>query len=111
MCADYDDDLVCGNCGDEVGQWELDEWGNCEECAAEYDEEDYDDEPVEGDFTITPCGPLGGKSALGVIGGKFIGEFDCDESDYCRAREIMREDNYFPNVWLVSDHGNFTLYA
>lgn len=68
------------------------------------------DEILEGDFTITPCGRLGGKSALGVIEGKFVGEFDSDDSAIEAAIEIMRDEQFWPNIWIVSDHGNFTLW-
>lgn len=66
-------------------------------------------EPTEGDFTITPCGRLGGKSALGRVGGRFIGEFDCDDDAAREAQRIMTAESWFTNVWLVSDHGNWRL--
>jgi hypothetical protein len=71
--------------------------------------EDDEDTPTEGDFTITPCGPLGGRSGLGRIGGRFVGEFDSDEDAKDAANQIMYDESYWPNVWMVSDHGNVTL--
>jgi hypothetical protein len=77
-----------------------------------YDDEDgYDDEPSEGDFTITPCGSLGGKSGLGRVDGNFVGEFDCDDDAIAAARDIMEDESYWPNIWIVSDHGNWSLLS
>jgi hypothetical protein len=97
---DYGPEDFCAHCG----AWALcNDEDLCEDCA--------DPEPVEEDFTITPCGPLGGKSALGRIGGKFIGEFDCDDSAIKAAMRIMQDEGYWPNIWIVSDHGNWLLYT
>jgi hypothetical protein len=82
-----------------------------EECDYNCCDEWGDDEPVEGDFTIAPCGRLGGKSALGRHEGKFVGEFDCDEDAAKAARDIMDQEQYWVNIWLVSDHGNWSLYT
>ena len=91
----------------------------CEECAADAmesgvfsDEEqscDTDDEPCEEDYTLTPCGSLGAKTGVGIIGGKFLGEFTDDETAMQFIRERMAEHRFYPNVWYVSDHGNWSL--
>jgi len=72
---------------------------------------DGTDEPCAEDFTITPCGPLGGKSGLGRVEGKFIGEFDCDDDAVAAARAIMEDESHWPNIWFVSDHGNWSLLS
>lgn len=69
-----------------------------------------DDGPCEGDFTLTPCGPFGGKTALGRVHDDFISEFDCDEDAIRATRDIMEREQFWPNIWVVSDHGNWSLY-
>lgn len=96
---DYGDVGECDDCG---GLAELDGEELCEECA--------DVAPVEGDFTISPTGPLGGLSALARFEGKCIGTFDCDDDAVAEARRIMTAEQFWPNIWIVSDHGNFELY-
>jgi hypothetical protein len=96
---DYGD---VGNCYDCNTLAELDGEELCAECA--------DAEPVEGDFTIHPTGFLGGLSALARVEGKFVGRFDSDEDAVCEARRIMSVEQFWPNIWIVSDHGNWNLY-
>ena len=69
------------------------------------------DEPCEEDFTITPTGSLGGLSGLGRVGGTFIDSFDCDDDAIAAARAIMEDESYWPNIWIVSDHGNWSLLS
>jgi len=80
---------------------ELDENDECSACAHSL---------CEGDFTITPCGPLGGRSGLGRVEGNFIAEFDSDDDAVKFALSVMDEEQFWPDIWLMSDHGNWTLY-
>ena len=66
-------------------------------------------EPCEGDYTMTPCGPLGSRIGVGQVGGKFIGEFRTDEDAEKFIRDRMEREKFWPNVWWVSDHGNWDL--
>lgn len=47
--------------------------------------------------------------SVGIIEGKHIGEY----ADYAdaknAAREWMKENQFWPNVWFVSDHGNASI--
>jgi hypothetical protein len=73
--------------------------------------EEFDPEtPVGGDYTITPGGRLGGMSAVGVIEGKFVGLYDCDDDALRAIKAKCDEEQYWPNIWFVSDHGNWSLY-
>jgi hypothetical protein len=96
---DYGDVGTCDGCD---GLAILDGDALCEECA--------DVAPVEGDFTIHPTGFLGGLSALARFDGPVIGHFGCDDDAVCEARRIMSVEQYWPNIWIVSDHGNWELY-
>lgn len=93
---EYHEKCECGAYGD------LDEDDKCDDCV---------DRPEEGDYTITPCGSLGGMSGVGVIEGKFIGEFHSDAEAITAIRRIMDEEKFWPNIWIVSDHGNWTLHV
>jgi len=87
----------CYNCG----KWSV-ELGP-DECS------DCSNTPRPDDYTITPCGSLGGRSALAVVEGRFIGEFDSDDDAIAAARAIMEAERYWPEIWIISDHGNVTL--
>lgn len=71
---------------------------------------ELDDEPCEDDAYLTPSGSLGGMTALSIEG-KFIGEW-AEENDAVNAFKEWCEKNQFrPNIWYVSDHGNVSLYT
>lgn len=62
-------------------------------------------ERLEDDYTLTPCGPLGGKVGL-AQGGEFLGEFTETEDALAEVVRHSNENQYWPNIWWVSDHGN-----
>ena len=62
--------------------------------------------PEEGDYTITACGPLGGRTCVGEVGGRYYGDFTNDKSALSAICKKMRAEGFFPNVWSISDHGN-----
>lgn len=61
--------------------------------------------PEEDDAFFFPTGHLGGATGLSV-GGKFIGKFSEQEEAENALREWAEKNQYWPNVWYVSDHGN-----
>jgi hypothetical protein len=112
----FDDsgDIVCRDC-------------TCMDCYATWTEEFklsgydhldiYDNtelEPIEGDYTITPTGVLGGLSGVGRVEGgskDWLGTFDCDEDALEAIRDNCAKEEFWPNIWIVSDHGNWALYT
>jgi len=62
-------------------------------------------ERQEDDYTLTPSGHLGGKTSV-AQGGKFLGEFTETEQALEFIKEHMEQEQYEPNVFWVSDHGN-----
>ena len=68
--------------------------------------EDLNDEPQPEDITISDSGPLGSLYSVGIVEGKFIGEYRTWEDTIAAIREHMEGANFFPTVWKVSDHGN-----
>lgn len=70
----------------------------------------YDDEqgPQDGDYMLSPTGPLGGQTLVAQYG-KALRVFaeDDDARKFIRAR--MDREQFWPNVWVISDHGNETL--
>jgi hypothetical protein len=62
--------------------------------------------PQEEDITVSDCGPLGSLYAVAVVGGKFIGEYRTWEETVKAIKDHMEEDQFFPTVWRISDHGN-----
>jgi hypothetical protein len=71
-----------------------------------YDDEFIDEEMLEEDYKLTPCGHLGGKTGVSQSG-KFLGEFDDNESALAFVRERMEQEQFWPDIWWVSDHGNY----
>lgn len=59
-------------------------------------------------YVLTPCGRLGGRTALSVSG-EFIGEFEDTGAALAAVRERMEREQYWPDVAWVSDHGNWWL--
>ena len=82
-----------------------------DETPDETTEETPDDGPCDGDYVISPCGPLGSRLSVAVMGGgkSFRREF-AELGDAMRAiRENVEKEQFWPNVWLYSDHGNLSL--
>lgn len=77
-----------------------------------YIQDVYDDEPnepTEGDYILSSCGELGSKAAVSIYEGKFLREFR-EESDARNwIQQNMLDHGFFPNVWKLSDHGNWIL--
>lgn len=62
-------------------------------------------EPEEDDCIISSNG-----FKLSVsCGGKFIGEFTEDSDAYEAVAAWKQKNNWFPNTWFISDHGNASL--
>jgi hypothetical protein len=83
------------------------EFEDMEDDTENFDDEDLEmpTEPDEEDCVLTPSGRLGSKISVSC-GGKFIGEFN-DESEALRAvKQWQVKNEWFPNIWWVSDHGN-----
>jgi hypothetical protein len=72
--------------------------------------EGYPAEPEEGDYIISPCGPLGSMTRVSVVGDshspwEFAGE-NQESNLWTYIIERMKGENFYPNVWKMSDHGN-----
>ena len=76
---------------------ELEEIGNLD------DYEGQEDEPSEEDIFISDTGHLG-------CNGKVIHHGNPDHTDGA-IRAWMETEQYWPNVWTVSDHGNIHPHA
>jgi len=74
----------------------------------DFDEPDEEFEPEESDAYIVPCGNLGSKTSLSIEQ-KFIGEYSSDDEAIEAFKEHCKTNQYWPNLWQVSDHGNHTL--
>lgn len=58
------------------------------------------------DYTLTPSGQLGGKTSVSEFEGKFVGEFDTTEDALQEIQSRMDREQFWPNIWWISDHGN-----
>jgi hypothetical protein len=63
------------------------------------------DEMQNDDYKLSPCGRLGGKTGVSQSG-NFLGEFNETEDALKFVSEHMEQEQYWPNIWWVSDHGN-----
>jgi hypothetical protein len=92
-------------------------WAECSCDDEDADEQEAEDdtptEPEEGDYVLQPTGPLGGCTAVSVDGRHretfSPGETSADEQALAWIRADMAANEYWPNVWSLSDHGNYTL--
>ena len=82
-------------------------WPNDEEDDTSDDPES--DVPVDGDYVISDCGPLGSRTHVGIVNGPTVGEFATEQDAHEYIRALMGRDQVWPNVWRVSDHGNVSL--
>jgi len=51
----------------------------------------------------------GKNYSVGIVGGKFIGEFEDYETACLVIKREMQAHKFFPDVWLEDDHGGLTL--
>jgi hypothetical protein len=61
--------------------------------------------PGEEDATITPAGPLGAQYAV-ALAGRFLGHADDLDQAIAMLRDVMDAEQFWPDMWFVSDHGN-----
>jgi len=59
----------------------------------------------EEDYKLTPSGMLGEKTSVSTY--EFLGEFDTTEEALQFVKEDMEENQFWPNIWWISDHGNY----
>jgi len=79
------------------------------ESEEEYFEWEYENIPAPQDYVLSACGHLGSKTCVGEIEGDFLGEFDTEDEAEEFIRKRARKQQVFPNVWQLSDHGNWHL--
>jgi hypothetical protein len=69
--------------------------------------------PEEGDYIISSCGPLGSMTRVSVVGDsrsrKVFGGEKQAASAWAYITERMTKENFYPNIWHMSDHGNFEI--
>lgn len=63
-------------------------------------------EPEENDCFITD-NPSGGYEVS--CGGVYNDSFSEFDDALAAVNEWQKESNFYPNIWMVSDHGNYTL--
>jgi hypothetical protein len=73
------------------------------------------EEPEDGDYIISDCGPLGSMIAVGIQNGKWTGgdqakHFYTEEEAVKAIKADMAKQKYWPNVWRLDDHGGIELY-
>ena len=81
------------------------------ESALDFEPDEEPTEPEEGDYVITPSGPLGSRLAISQHGIKYlteVSEFE-DADDFIHAQ--MEKDQFWPSVWFVDDHGGVQPYT
>lgn len=79
--------------------------GPYDEGPVHWDEEEERLEPDEDDAYIASTGPLYSMYSLSVEG-RFVDEFDSLDKAKAALREWTEQNNFYPNLWLVNDHGN-----
>lgn len=72
-------------------------------CVAETEQRVMEDE----DYVLSPCGTLGGRTGLSIHNNKFLSDFATTDEALEFMRERMDQESFWPNIWWISDHGNF----
>jgi len=103
---------------EEFDRWEAEQASECAEPdeldepdEPDTDEPDEPNEPDEGDYILSDSGPLGSRTSVGVYPGRHVGEFDSTEDAEDAVRAEAHKEQFWPDVWFVSDHGNATCYG
>lgn len=68
--------------------------------------EDDEVQPDNDDILLSSTGPLGAQTQVSA-GGRSIGVFSSHDEAVDAAKEWCKKQNFYPNVWIVSDHGNY----
>lgn len=66
----------------------------------------YDELPSPDDYVLFPTGSLGGQTGVSRVEGRYLGTFATTEEALEEVRRIMFTEQYWPNIWYESDHGN-----
>lgn len=83
----------------------LEDDGSCADCdAEEEEEEEEEDTPDDDDYVMSDSGYLGSKTTVSV--GRTSKEFDSTSKAWDWIEWQMSNEQYYPNVWYVTDHGN-----
>ena len=64
------------------------------------------DAPEQGDYMLTPSGPLLGLTSLSTHEGQYIGEYPTTDVALEIVASRMESAQFWPNIWWISDHGN-----
>lgn len=65
--------------------------------------------PSDGDYVMSPSGPLGGRTSVSEHGYKFLAEFSNEDDAIEFIKMRMSEQGVFTTVWELSDHGNYSI--
>jgi hypothetical protein len=71
--------------------------------------EEAAEEPEPEDYTLSPSGPLGARTSVGRVEGRFLGEYSSDAEAAWAVIEQMEAEQFWPSVWTISDHGNVSI--
>ncbi len=109
----YDTDseeFVCDSIDSWVDEWTEKNLTECPECQNNIP--NYDDcpycgsfHPEDGDYEMKS---KNGTIDVGIIGGSFIGTFDDHDKAIAAIGSDMKRREYYPNVWMINDHGNIS---
>jgi hypothetical protein len=94
---------VCENCQEVCCDDCKDEYGLCPDCQDNIPEPDF-----ENDAFYSPSGRLGSKTSASFCQ-RHLGEFDSDDEALDAIRKQGKQENWFPNVWFIDDHGGHRL--
>jgi hypothetical protein len=61
--------------------------------------------PDQGDYMLTPSGPLLSLTSLSTHEGKHIGEYPTTDAALEIVASRMESEQFWPNIWWISDHG------
>ena len=65
-------------------------------------------DPIESDIVIKDTGHLGSES-IAFCDGKVIAHAKADQDIYKMVKDWMTANEWYPNVFILSDHGNYHL--
>lgn len=84
---------------------------HCVHCGRDVyaDDDDTQDEPVEGDYILSPAGYLGSTTRVTQVEHRLNAVFATEDAALKYVVRRQYADSYWTSIWRMSDHGNLSL--
>ena len=75
----------------------------------EFEDDNDPTDPLAEDYVIRDCGPLLSQSTADVVEGDHVGIYSCHSEAIKACRIQQQRDGIYTDIWIMDDHGGWTL--